>query len=160
GPERYVAIGDGRVLLADLAGAAPDRSPDSFRERRLFPLEPDAISRIAVQRSSGRLTIARRGGAWRLEEPLADLADFGSADGLARSVTTLAVASAGAAESPNDRPGARPSPEISLMVESKEGTLSASIGASNGKGERPAWKADGRAAGAVPDAGVAELLRP
>ncbi len=158
-PERYVSLGDGRVLLADLGGVSVERAPESFRERRLIPVEADAIRRIVIARPSGRLALAREGSSWSLAEPVRDLADFAAADGLARSVSTLSLARFLPAASSKTGAASVEGVEVAISIETGHGSLGAEIARADSRGERRARREGGVWSGVVADSDVSEMLR-
>lgn len=91
GPERYVAK-EGRVLLVDGSTvAAFERAPESFRERRLIPLEGERMRRIEIDKAGERLAVERTGSTWSLVEPKRDAADDTACDALTRAIARLEV---------------------------------------------------------------------
>jgi hypothetical protein len=159
GSERYVSLDDGRVLLADLGAVAPERAPDSFRERRVFPVDPETIRRIAVHRPSGRLVLARDGVSWRVIEPVRDLAEFAAADGLARSLSTISFARVPGEASATDAAPGKPDVEIAVAVETGGASLEEEFARADAHDQRPARRGGTAWDGAVAASDVSELVR-
>ena len=159
GTERYTDLGDGRVLLADFGGSLVERTPESFRERRLFPFDSGAIRRISVERPAGRLVLQRDGRTWSLEEPLEDLADYGAADGLARHVASLSVTRFLPASAGESGPPGATSLRVEIDTDGGGGSAAAEIAAPDSEGNRRASRPGGAGLGVLTEADVSELLR-
>ena len=65
------------------------KNVDEFLSKDVFGGSASEVSRIEMLRGRGRLVLVRKNGAWRLTEPLADLADTPEADRLAGQLTAL-----------------------------------------------------------------------
>jgi uncharacterized protein DUF4340 len=160
GTERYAAGEDARVVLTDasLFGIV-SRGADGFREKRLVPLDPEAITRIALDRPDGRLVVASSGGVWRVESPLRDLAASGACTALARAVASIEVQGAGPVRPPVEAHTER---RIRLEV-SAPGEVSpivAFVAAAGIGGKRLGWREGPPLAGLVEESAVKELDRP
>lgn len=159
GTERYAATNDARVVLTDgsLFGAV-SRGAEGFREKRLFPVDPEAITRIAVDRRDGALVVAREGGVWHVEAPYLDAAAPGVCSGLARAVAAIEVVVPDAVAAPtNTRPERRLRVELETTGDGPK--LVAFIAAAGIEGKRLAWKEGARFAGLLDEAALAELTR-
>ncbi len=163
GSGRYVATGDGRVLLAEgLAVGALEQDADSFLEKRLFPVESGEIRRITLDRAAGRLALVRDGSDWRLEEPVADAADSSSVDTLARSLADLSFSRF---VEDRDLAKARASLEraavrAGLEATSSERRLQAALGSTGPGEDRYACREEVRRCGVVAGSVLRELERP
>ncbi len=122
GAERYASLSDGRVLLVGAeVETALDRKPEDFRENRLFPVDPERIRAIRIERPRGRLALAREGSQWRMTEPVRDLADAGQADALARHLAGVSLSrTPGTPEEP-PTVAALGHPAITVVVETDPG---------------------------------------
>jgi hypothetical protein len=88
--QRYVSRGGGRVLLVDGSFAtAIERKAESFREFRLLPVEQGRIRRIEIVDPRLRVVLVRRAGAWWIEAPYADRADFDVGERIAHAVEAI-----------------------------------------------------------------------
>ena len=161
GTERYVSIGDGRVLLAEIQ-ATPmlDRVPDRFRERRLFPVEGDAIRDIVIERRAERLELRRRDGEWSVVAPFRDLADSNTADSLARALAALEVDRLDDAASSGKPAGAPPEFRLSIGAGSPPRTFRVAIAPESGGPGRHAEREGSSVAGVLPTADFSILERP
>lgn len=77
-------------LPASLA-AAVRKGADDFRSREVFGGSSEDVTGVEVARGRGRLVLARKGGIWWIQEPVADLADRDVADRLAGDLSSLRV---------------------------------------------------------------------
>ncbi|HKF42401.1 MAG TPA: DUF4340 domain-containing protein [Thermoanaerobaculia bacterium] len=86
------AGGAGPVLFVSTNLAlAVKKTADEFKSREVFgPNNPDN-SRLDVDRGRGRLSLAKKDGAWWLKQPLSDLADNDAVEKLISSMTALKV---------------------------------------------------------------------
>jgi hypothetical protein len=161
GTERYVSIGDGRVLLAEIQ-ATPllDRVPDRFRERRLFPAEGDAIRDIVIERLEEKLELRRQDGKWSVVAPFRDRADETVADSLARSIAALEVDRLDAAAARGKETDALPEFRISIEAGSPPRTFRVTIGAESEGGGRRAEREGSSVAGVLPTSDLSTLRRP
>ena len=70
---------------------AVKKTADEFKSREIFgPSNPDN-SRLDVDRGRGRLSLAKKDGAWWLKQPLSDLADNDAVEKLIGALTALKV---------------------------------------------------------------------
>jgi hypothetical protein len=160
GVERYAEDAAGRIVFVDGSlASALGRSVDSLREKRLVPIEPDAVVRIELTRPSGPLVLAKDGDRWRLQAPDRDAAAASACEQLARSLTAIAlhdlrsipIAPAG----PADR-------RIAIKVQSKDRTapIEAFVATAGVGGGRLAWREGGAFAGLLSEAAAADLDAP
>jgi hypothetical protein len=86
------AAGGGPVLFVSTNLAlAVKKAPDEFKSREVFgPANPDN-ARLDVDRGRGRLSLAKKDGAWWLKQPLSDLADGDAVEKLIGALTGLKV---------------------------------------------------------------------
>ncbi len=76
------------VLLFEKDVASTDEREE--RKARLFPtLELDEVEGVALERAAGKLVLEKADGAWRVTEPLADLADEERVEQLVRSLVEI-----------------------------------------------------------------------
>jgi hypothetical protein len=160
GSERYAAGDDGRVVLTDgsLFGAV-SRGAEAFREKRLFPVDPEAITRIALDRSDGRLIVALASDAWRLEAPYPDAASSAACAGLARAVTSLEFVGPEMIAAPVDTRPARLM-KLEVTVRGDETALVAFVATAGIDGKRLGWRKGVALAGLVAESAARELLQP
>jgi hypothetical protein len=161
GTERYAAGEDGRVVFTDasLYGAV-SRGAEGFREKRLVPVESEAITRIALDRPDGRLVVASSGGIWHVESPIRDLASSGACGALARTVSSIELAGPPSVRPPVD--DALSVRRIRLEVTAGGGgaPIRAFVAAAGIGGTRLGWREGGSAAGLVDESAAKELERP
>lgn len=153
GFERYATLGAGRVVLADASlASALEKAPDELEERRLLPVDVEKIRRIRLERPEGVLSLSKEGSEWRLVEPIRDAADASAVDGLARSLTSLAVSRR------DEAPAALPpkAPAIRIEIETTAGAVRRAEIAT-GKGEPFGRRADGSLFGTVEEGALKDL---
>lgn len=159
GSERYARTADGRVVFTDgsLYGALA-RAADSYRERRLFPVEADEITRIVLDRPDARIVLVSEGGGWRLDAPVRDVASESACSALARGVSQMQVTDAGATPIPTN---VRSDRRIRVEVTTRGGGLpAAAIVASAGiGGKRVAFREGATSAGVIEESAATELER-
>jgi len=81
--------GGNSVLFVPTTVAVAARKPaDEFKTREVFPPALEA-ARLEVERGRGRLSLAKKDGAWWLRQPLSDLAESGAVDRMVSSLTAL-----------------------------------------------------------------------
>lgn len=159
GTERYAAGDDGRVVFADGSlYTVLSRGAETLRDKRLFPVEAEAITRIEIDQSTGRLALARTDGAWRVESPLVDAASASACASLARALTSLEVTRAATSEAPSH---VRPERciRIAIAAASTPETAIAYVAAAGIDGQRLSWRDGGALAGLLTEAAVRELSR-
>lgn len=157
GAERYAAVGDAPIVLADASlGTALEREVLDFVERRLLPVDPERIRRIEIERPGGRLVLERTGTEWSLVEPAADRADAAAADGLARALATLEVAR-GSSRKIDD---AFRLPIRARVRDDGGAVLEAAIGPPETGGPALGARLPSGYGGNVPDRAAGELERP
>lgn len=155
GSGRYTSTADGRVLLVEgLDAGVMDRSADSLRERRLFPLDVALLRRIDLVRPAGRLALVRgEDEGWRLVEPVSDSADPEAADALARAVLDLATSGAPIAGSPGGG-------DLAIELVATDGRrLRARVGPADARGKRPARRIDSSIGGDLDASAIVGLER-
>ncbi|TNF81744.1 MAG: DUF4340 domain-containing protein [Acidobacteria bacterium] len=84
---------DDFFVVADGIWSQLIRAPGEWRSREVFAADREDIERISLSVADRRLTLARRGEDFWLEEPLADRADEEKVTKLLADVTSLTVAS-------------------------------------------------------------------
>lgn len=160
GSERYASADDARVVFTDgsLYGVVA-RSAEAFREKRLIPVDPEAITRIAVDRPDGRLVVQRVAGAWQVEAPRDDAASSGACAGLARAVASMELTSSGAVGAPRN---AHPARCLRLEVTERGGNTPfvAFVAAAGIDGKRLGWREGRGLAGLVEESAARELQLP
>jgi hypothetical protein len=160
GTERYAAGEDARVVFTDasLYGAV-SRGVDGFREKRLVPVESEAITRIALDRPDGRLVVSSSEGIWRVESPIRDLASSSACTALARAVTAIELAGPASVRPPAD---AHPERSLRLEVTTRGGgaPIRAFVARAGIGGTRLGWREGGSFAGLVEESAAKDLERP
>lgn len=159
GTERYAATATGKIVLTDgsLYGAlAVD--PERFRERRLIPVDPEAITRIVLDRPDGRVALAGNAEGWRIEAPFNDAASSDAARRLARAITSIEVDEAAGSPRPI---ASRSDRRLAIEVGAGAGApVRAFVATAGTGGKRLAWRGAGELFGLVGDTALSELLRP
>jgi len=159
GTERYAAGEDARVVFTDasLYGVVA-RGPEAFREKRLFPVDPETITRIALDRPDGRLVMASAQGLWHLESPIRDLASSAACAGLARAVTSIELQAPGPVAPPIDAHSDR---RIRVEVTTPGGAapLVAFVATAGIGGKRLGWREGRPLGGLVEESAAKELER-
>ena len=154
GYERYARGADGRVVFIDgTLYTALARPADTFRERRLLPLDPQGVSRLTIERPAGRVVLAREEGVWRLEEPVRDAADRFETERAVDAATSLQIEHEEAPERP---PHASRERRIVVTADA----LTAYVAAAGVGGKRLAWREHGDTIGLVAESALADLDRP
>jgi len=160
GSDRYAGLDGARVVLTEgsLFGAV-SRGAEAFREKRLFPVDPEEITRIVVDGPAGRLAVTQSGSAWRLEAPYADAASSSACSGLARAVGALELNDPGTVPAPI---GTLPSRRLELEVTTsgRASPAIAFVAAAGIDGKRLAWRDGSERAGLVEESAARELDRP
>ena len=160
GNDRYAAVNGKSVLLTDGSlFTSVARGPEAFREKRIFPVEPEAITRMALDRPDGRLVVSRAGDAWRLEAPFRDVASSSACTDLARALTALTWTSPDTVPAPV---GAIPSRRLRVEI-AAQGSASpevAFVAAAGIDGKRLSWRDGVALAGLVEESAAHELDRP
>lgn len=84
GGESYAKLeGDNRVFLIPAADrAALDVGASELRDKRLFTLSGEQLSRIELASGKGSTVLEKAGGRWRMVQPVADRVDGGAAEEL------------------------------------------------------------------------------
>ena len=160
GNERYAAGDDARVVFTDasLYGVVA-RGAEAFREKRLIPVDPESITRIALDRPDGRLVVASEKGVWHVESPLRDLASSGACTALARAIASIELTGQGKVPPPVD---AHPERRLRVGVTAPIGgaPLVAYVAAAGIGGTRLGWREGRPLAGLVEESAARELDRP
>lgn len=159
GNGRYASSGDAGVVLTDgsVFGVVA-QGAEALREKRLLPVDPDAITRIALSRPGDQLVVLSIGGVWRLEAPRSDLASTSACTALARAIASIELTSIGSAtgtiEAKTDRRIA-----IAITPSGRSAPLVAFVAARGINGKRLGWKDGGALTGLVEEAAARELER-
>jgi hypothetical protein len=160
GSERYAAAEVDRVVLTDasLYGVVA-RDAEAFREKRLIPVDPESITRIALDRPDGRLVLVSAEGVWHIESPLRDLASSSACTALARAITSIELSASGSVPPPSD---AHPERRVRVEVTAPGAVtpLVAFVAIAGVGGTRLAWREGRPRAGLVEESGARELDRP
>ena len=160
GTDRYAVGDDARVVLTDgSVFTSVSRGAESFREKRLVPVQPDAITRIVLERPDGRLVVARAGEGWRVEAPYPDAASPSACEGLAQAITTLELSVPDKVAAPAQAVSSR---RLKLEVFTGEGVPSgvAYVASAGIDGKRLAWREGAARAGLVEESAVRQLEEP
>lgn len=84
--------GQARVLFVPTSvSAAVKKNASDFESRDVFGGSAADFARIELERGRGRLVLSQRDGAWRLDQPLTDLAAGDATSRLAGDLTALRV---------------------------------------------------------------------
>jgi len=159
GTERYAAGDDARVVFADGSlYTVLARGAEALREKRLFPVEAEAMTRIDIERPSGRLALVRMNDDWRLLLPIADVASPSACSSLTRALASLEVTNAATTQVPS---AVHPERRIKIAVTTKASPAAAVayVAAAGIQGERLSWREGGSLAGLLPEAAASELSR-
>lgn len=70
---------------------AVKKSPDEFKSKDVFGSSSSDMARVDVDRGRGRLSLAKKDGAWWLRQPFVDLADGDAVEKLMSTLTALRV---------------------------------------------------------------------
>ncbi len=160
GNGRYASADDDRVVLTDgSVYGVVSQGAEALREKRLFPVDPETITRIDLTRPDGRLVVASAGGTWRVEAPRSDLASAAACTSLARAIASIELTDTGAAPM---RIGAKPDRRIALAITSsrRSSPFVAFVAAAGIDGKRLGWRDGGPFAGLVEEAAARELEQP
>lgn len=160
GTERYAAREDARVVFTDASlYTAVSAGAEVFREKRLVPVDPEAITRIALDRPDGRIVVASVAGVWRVEAPQRDAASAGACTGLARAITVLELAGPSTVRPPVD---AHPERRVRLQVTARgeDAPIVAFVATAGIGGKRLGWREGHEQAGLVEESAARELDRP
>jgi hypothetical protein len=160
GVERYARDATGRIVFVDGSlASALGRSVLSLREKRLVPVEPDAVVRIELTRPAGPLVLAKEGDRWRLLSPDRDAAAASACEQLARSLTAMELhdlrSTPIAATGPADRRIA-----IKVQAKGRADPIEAFVATAGVGGGRLAWREGGAIAGLLSEAAAADLVGP
>jgi hypothetical protein len=156
---RYAASDADHVVLTD--GSLYDvvsRRAEALRERRLIPVDPETVTRILVERPEGRLALAQVSGAWRLEEPIVDVASPSACATLARAIAAMEIETS---PLPPPKDVAR-SRRLRVAVTAPGATNPhvAVVAAAGIEGRRVAFREGAALAGTIPESAAGELQRP
>ncbi|HEX4825579.1 MAG TPA: DUF4340 domain-containing protein [Candidatus Polarisedimenticolaceae bacterium] len=153
GAERYTLLGDGRLALTDgsLYGMI-DRDEGALEERRLFPVESPAVSRITALGPQGRIAVESGDAGWKVVAPFADRGSEAACSRLAAALTTLAVDEGSTGTKPPIGPRI-----VFELAATGAAPKRADVAAEAKDGKRAAWREDGSLAGTVADATVKEI---
>jgi hypothetical protein len=69
--------------------SAVKKNVNDFKSREVFGGSASDVATIDIERGRGRLVLAKKGGSWWLQQPVADLADSGVAARLAEELVAL-----------------------------------------------------------------------
>ena len=159
GTERYAAGDDARVVFADgSVYSVLARDAESLRDRRLFPVEATAITRIEIDQPGGGLGLVRTDDAWRVLRPIADAASASACASLARALTAFEVTHAATTQVPA---AVRPERciKITVTATATPAPIVAYVAAAGFSGERLSWREGGSLAGLLTEAAASELSR-
>ena len=160
GTERYAAGHDARVVFTDASlYTVVAAGAEAFREKRLIPVDPETITRIALDRPDGRIVVASVAGVWRVEAPQRDAASGGACTGLARAITAIELQGPGTVRPPVD---AHPERRVRLEVTAKDeaAPMVAFVATAGIGGKRLGWREGRPQAGLVEESAAKELDRP
>lgn len=104
--------------------------PDSFRDRRLAPIDPDRILRIEIHRGPTKLELENTGHGWRIVKPLDAPADNKAVAALLQKWSTLRLGSFAEPAKKNETSQApfEPKSEIRIFSENRDTPCTIAIG--------------------------------
>ena len=149
GTERYAKDPSGRVVLTDGSlYTGVDRPPEALREKRLFPVDSESVTRILLEGPGGSFDVRREKDAWRLAAPIADRAAGEVCARLARDLTGLELHALESTPAPKVVQADR---RIRIVLEAGPGTAprEAFVATAGVQGKRVAWRG-----GSAPFAGL------
>jgi len=159
GTERYAVADDARVVFADGSlYTVLARGAETLREKRLFPVEPETITRIEIDQPGAGLALVRKDDSWRVLRPVADAASASACLSLARALTSLEVTGAATTVAPTV---ARPERciKIAMWAATSPAPAIAYVATAGIDGERLGWRDGGPLAGSLKDAALSDVSR-
>ena len=159
GTERYAAADDARVVFSDGSlYTVLARDAETLRDKRLFPVEAETITRVEIDQPGGGLALVRMDDAWRVLRPIADAASASACASLTRALTALEVTHAATTQAPS---AVRPERciKISVTATTTPAPIVAYVAAAGVAGERLSWREGGSLAGLLTEAAASELSR-
>lgn len=160
GTDRYALPDGGGVALTDGSlHTVLARHPESYLEKRLIPVEPEAVTRMVIDRPGERLVLARDPNGWRMESPVNDRAAEGTCLQLSRAVAGVELEAVSSTQRPLE---ARTDRRIALEVAAHGAArpLLGFVARAGMGGKRVAWREGGALVGLVDEAAARELERP
>ena len=82
GGDRYAAVGDRVILVANFVESTLNRTTFELRDRSILEFTGPDVTSFTVEQGDGTLRFAKADGNWRIVEPLAARADFGLVEAL------------------------------------------------------------------------------
>ena len=82
GGDRYAAVGDRVILVANFVESTLNRTTFELRDRSILEFTGPDVTSFTVEQGGGTLRFAKADGNWRIVEPLAARADFGLVEAL------------------------------------------------------------------------------
>jgi hypothetical protein len=79
------------LFISSTLATAVKKAPDEFKSRDVFGSSAPDAARVDVDRGRGRLSLAKKDGAWWLRQPFSDLADGDAVEKLISALTALRV---------------------------------------------------------------------
>jgi Domain of unknown function (DUF4340) len=79
------------LFVPSSLATAVKKTPDEFKSRDVFGSSATDAARLDVDRGRGRLSLAKKDGAWWLRQPFADLADGDAVEKLISALSALKV---------------------------------------------------------------------
>jgi hypothetical protein len=134
------------------------RGADALRERRLIPVDPEAVVKIVLDRPDGRVALARVSDAWKIEAPYADVASTTACAALSRAIVSIEVIGSDAQRPPDDVMRSRRL-RVEVATSGRSAPFVASVAAAGIDGKRLGWRQDGGLAGLVAESEARELER-
>ena len=119
GGERYAAIGDRVILVADFVESTLNRTTFELRDRSILEFTGPDVTSFSVEQDDDALRFAKADSQWRVVEPLEARADFGLVEALVGRLGSgemIAIESESAAEDALE-PFGLDDPRLSATVE-------------------------------------------
>ena len=119
GGERYAAIGNRVILVADFVESTLNRTGFELRDRSILEFTGPDVTSFTVEQGDDALGFVKADGDWRVVEPLDARADFGLVEAMVGRIGSgemLAIESESAAEDALE-PFGLDAPRLTAMVE-------------------------------------------
>ena len=133
GGERYAAIGNRVILVADFVESTLNRTGFELRDRSILEFTGPDVTSFTVEQGDDALRFAKADGDWRVVEPLEARADFGLVEamvGRLGSGEMLAIESESAAEDALE-PFGLDAPRLTATVEVGDESYTLLVGDEN-----------------------------
>ncbi len=158
GSDRYASSDDKTIVLTEgsLFGVM-SRGADGFREKRLIPVDADAISKVSIDAPTGPLVLSLAAGTCRVERPVTDQGSPSACSNLTRTLTSTELSGPYDTKPPTEVHADR---RLRIQVEAGAGSTVAFVAASGVAGKRLAWREGASFAGLIDEATAGEIAKP